>query len=165
MLPDITPTVEPGERPSAGKWNQLAGVAARNESLFMTHIDATGMTGPTIPPEPNPFELTELMLAEDHPGKGIEFKCYKGIWCPQDHTWRYECTDGCDEWVWAIDWRYDVPYPDIGARGLFTPRSSVTYGIIYECVSLDCSSPGSCAAQNIDQPCPAQPSTNYDGEC
>lgn len=108
---------------------------------------------------------TELMLAEDHPGKGVVFKCYQGIWCPEDHTWRYDCTDGCAEWVWAIDHRYDVPYPDIGARGLFTPRASNTYGTIWECVNLDCSTPGTCADQDIDQPCPNTDSTNYAGAC
>jgi len=109
--------------------------------------------------------LSELMLAEDHPGKGIVFKCYQGIWCSEDHTWRYDCTDTCDDWVWAIDHRYDVPYPDIGARGLFTPRASDTYGTIWECVALDCSSPGACADQDIDQPCPGSASTNYGGAC
>jgi len=112
-----------------------------------------------------PPDTTELMLAEDHPGKGVVFKCYRGIWCPEDHTWRYDCTDGCADWAWAIDHRYDVPYPDIGARGLFTPRPSDTYGTIWECVSLDCSSPGACADQSISQPCPGSASTNYGGAC
>jgi len=109
--------------------------------------------------------MTELMLAEDHPGKGIVFKCYRGIWCSEDHTWRYDCTDVCADWAWAIDHRYDVPYPDIGARGLFTPRPSDTYGTIWECLSLDCSSPGACADQSISQPCPGSASTNYGGAC
>lgn len=91
------------------------------------------------------IELVELCLSENHPGRGIVFHAYEGSWDSADNRHEYEsagetCT-GLGS-VHAIDWRYGVPYPDAGAKGLFIPRISVTYGTIYECVSLDCTSPG-----------------------
>ena len=103
--------------------------------------------------DPGP-SLVELMLAEDHPGRGIVFHCYKSIWCPQDDTYRYNCSDTSEDWVHAKDFRYAVPYPATGSRGYFKPEPSVEYGTIYIVVSLDCETPGSCASQGIDQPCP-----------
>ena len=97
--------------------------------------------------------LVELMLAENHPGKSIVYRAYLGIWCPNHNDWRYDCTDTSDEWVYAIDHRYDVPYPNVGARGLYISRPSDQYGVIYENVNMDCSTPGTCASQNINQPC------------
>jgi len=84
--------------------------------------------------------LVELCLAEDHPGRGTAFNAYEGVWNPATDGWDYTCGDT----VKAIDWRYGVPYPDAGTRGLFTPRISTTYKTIYECVSMDCESPGDC---------------------
>lgn len=77
-------------------------------------------------------------LAEEHPGRGAVFDIELGTWSPADNKWVYGST------VIAIDWRYGVPYPDAGSQGLFTPRPSDTYGTIYECVSLDCETPGDC---------------------
>ena len=84
--------------------------------------------------------LVELCLAVNHPGRGIPFIAYLGVWNSSSNGWDYTC----EEFVTGIDWRYGTPYPDAGARGLFIPRVSATYGTIYECVSLDCESPGPC---------------------
>lgn len=89
------------------------------------------------------FRLMELCLAENHPGRGIKFNAYQGTWSPNANGWTYTCAAT----VAAIDWRYGVPYPPSGARGLFTPRPSTTYGTIWECVALDCESPGACCPQ------------------
>lgn len=83
--------------------------------------------------------LIGACLAEDHPGRGLVFGIWLGIWSPSLHEWEYD--DSGANSIPAIDWRYDVPYPDQGATGLFTPRSSDTYGTIWECVALDCSDP------------------------
>lgn len=85
--------------------------------------------------------LVELCLAEDHPGQAVKFNCYFGVWDSSTDDWDY---DECSITVAAIDHRYDVPYPVAGATGLFTPRRSDTYGTIFECVSLDCSSEKAC---------------------
>jgi hypothetical protein len=90
-----------------------------------------------------PNTLVELCLIDDHPGRGIAFDTYLGTWNPSTNGWDYDCL----EIVKAIDWRYGVPYPGAGARGLFTPRASTTHGTIYENVSLDCQSPGPCCAE------------------
>lgn len=81
-------------------------------------------------------------LAQDHPGRGTAFDIHLGVWSAADVKWVYAETAT----VKAIDWRYGVPYPDEGATGLFEARASTTYGIIYECVSLDCDSPGACGS-------------------
>lgn len=86
------------------------------------------------------FRLVELCLAENHPGRGVKFNAYLGEWSPATDAWTHDCGTT----LAAIDWRYGVPYPNAGARGLFTPRQSDTYGVIYECVSLDCDTPGVC---------------------
>ncbi len=79
-------------------------------------------------------------LAENHKGRGEVFKVYLGTWDCDSHKWSYDTETEYQ----AIDWRYDVPYPDAGATGLFQPRCSSTYGIIWETVALDCDSPGPC---------------------
>lgn len=80
-------------------------------------------------------------LDENHTGRGAVFHIHLGTWDPAIDGWDYDLT----KTVHAIDWRYDVPYPDAGATGLFWPRISTTNGVIWEVVSLDCSSPGPCA--------------------
>jgi hypothetical protein len=109
--------------------------------------------------------LIELMLAEDHPGQSIVYKSYVASWCMRDNSWRYDCTETCDHWVYCIDHRYDVPYPDEGARGLYIPRPSYHYGTIFENVSMDCSSEGLCSVQNINMPCPDEGDDTYNGDC
>ena len=78
-------------------------------------------------------------LAEDHPGRGTVFGIWLASWNSSTHSWTYDSSG--DNSNPAIDWRYGVPYPDQGSTGLFTPRASDTYGIIWECVSLDCDVP------------------------
>lgn len=85
-------------------------------------------------------ELVELCLAEDHPGRGTVFDAYLGTWSSSSNGWGFSCGDT----VKAIDWRYGTPYPATGSRGLFQAQPSDLYGTIYECVSLDCESPGEC---------------------
>ena len=90
-----------------------------------------------------PGGLVGGCLAQNHPGRGVAFNIHLGTWNAADASggkWVYEATDT----VKAIDWRYAVPYPDEGSTGLFEPRPSDTYGVIYECVALDCLSPGAC---------------------
>jgi hypothetical protein len=79
-------------------------------------------------------------LAEDHPGRGIAFDLYLGVWSRANDKWEYDTS----KTVKAIDWRYGVPYPPAGSTGLFERRPSTTYGVIWEDVSLDCESPGDC---------------------
>lgn len=92
------------------------------------------------------FELVEMCLAEDHPGRHTTgatnlFTVYKGVWNEDTDTWEYD--DEVTTYT-AFDRRYGTPFPDAGSKGLFTPRASTTYGTIYEVVSLDCESPGTC---------------------
>lgn len=86
--------------------------------------------------------LVEMCLAENHPGRNTVFEVYMGVWSEANDTWEY--PDEVTTYK-AIDRRYDVPYPDAGSKGLFTPRKSDTHGVIYENVSLDCSTPGTCS--------------------
>ena len=81
-------------------------------------------------------------LNEDHPGRGTVFELNLGTWDTADNKWVYASGSPVE----AIDWRYDVPYPGEGATGLFEARESDTYGTIWETVSLDCSSPGTCGS-------------------
>jgi hypothetical protein len=83
--------------------------------------------------------LVGCCLYEDHPGRGLVFQVTLGTWHPDHDQWIY---DG--GLAYAIDWRHGVPYPPSGATGLFEQRPSTTYGTIWECVSLDCTSPGPC---------------------
>ena len=85
-------------------------------------------------------QLIGFCLAEDHPGRGSSFNVYMGTWDSDDNEWVYDTSTELK----AIDWRYGVPYPDAGATGLFTPRTSREYGVIWEVVALDCDSPGAC---------------------
>ena len=80
-------------------------------------------------------------LDENHPGRNDPFDIHLGTWSSASNAWVYDL----DNTVKAIDHRYDVPYPDAGATGLFEARASDLYGTIYEVVSLDCSSPGACS--------------------
>lgn len=95
------------------------------------------------------FELRRLMLAEDHPGWGIVFMCYWGEWDPMTSCWEFDCSDGCDDWVYAIDWFWGGEgfpyYPDAGATGLFTPRRSKKFGTLWEAVSMDCEAKNDCS--------------------
>lgn len=86
--------------------------------------------------------LRGACLDEDHPGRGVVFDVHLGAWDSSAHEWVYD-TETVSK---AIDWRYGVPYPDLGATGLFEARPSQSYGIIWECVSLDCESPGPCGS-------------------
>jgi len=145
MFPDIAPHVEPGERPSADKWNRLADVASANHDISMGHMDATGLTLPPFPPPGN--EIVRCMLAEDHPGRGIKFEVWPGTWCPNEDKWRYDCSDAGAVWD-AIDWFYADPeiVPEKYAQGWFQIRSSKygRDGKVYACVTTDCDSDGSC---------------------
>jgi hypothetical protein len=84
-------------------------------------------------------QLYEFCLAENHPGRGIVFEVTLGTWDPDDHDW---CFEG--DPVKAIDWRYDVPYPDAGARGQGYFKPSTTHGRILIPIDMDCDSPGAC---------------------
>lgn len=86
--------------------------------------------------------LIGACLNEDHPGRGTVFEINLGTWSSTLHQWIYSSGEP----VKAIDWRYGVPYPTGHATGLFEPRSSDDYGIIFEVVSLDCESPGECGS-------------------
>ncbi len=111
--------------------------------------------------------LVELMLAEDHPGRFKVFKAYASTWCPNSNRYVFNCDHECDDWVFAVDNRFDVPQPGIGARGVFYTEPSTEHGIIYVCQSMDCDSPGSCASQAAagDFDCDEEGGTNYGGGC
>ena len=98
-------------------------------------FEVIGSAGGTSP-------IVECCLAEDHPGRGIVFSLYPGTWSSSQNKWGY----GSLQAAYGIDWRHGVTYPDKGARGYFNPKPSDTYGTIYDCVSLDCTSPGECGA-------------------
>lgn len=86
-------------------------------------------------------DLVECCLAENHPGRSIVFDVYVGVWDPGRNGWDYSGT-GTGGIAKAIDHRYGMPSDPLeGAKGLFIPRTSTTFGTIYECVSLDCSAP------------------------
>lgn len=87
--------------------------------------------------------LIGACLAENHPGRAATFDIYLGEWSPTLHQWIYDI----ETTYTAIDWRYGVPYPALGSTGLFEARPSDTLGVIYEVVSLDCESPGTCAEE------------------
>lgn len=89
-------------------------------------------------------------LAEDHPGCGVVFDVWPlPVWNPAD-KWMFNESkwdlDGCDGTykLKAIDLRKGVPEPAKYATGLFVPRVSSEYGVLLECVTLDCESPGGC---------------------
>lgn len=87
--------------------------------------------------------LVECCLLEQHPGRGATFAVSVGVWDPSTNGWNYEGGVSGE----GIDWRFGAPYPAAGARGLFVPRASGSNGVIYECVSLDCESPGPCGTE------------------
>lgn len=153
---------EPGDRIPASDFDDIAdGLSKELHGEGVQEDRHETLLGPRVPVP----GLIELMLAENHPGRGEVFKCRKGTWCADTDDWRFTCTDECDDWVFAKDFRYDVPYPNKGARGLFFPQPSHHYGVIYVCVDLDCTSPGLCTEQDVDLPCPAPEEDPYDGEC
>jgi len=100
-----------------------------------------GMLVPSAPP----FGGVGFMLAEDHPGRGLLFEVWLGTWDSATHSWDY---DGSVTYQ-CIDWRYDVPYPEICATGLGFWMPSDEYGKIIEVWSLDCSSPGCESSSSI----------------
>jgi len=85
------------------------------------------------------FTLYEFCLAENHPGRGVVFEVYLGTWDPDEHDY---CFGG--DPVKAIDWRYEVPYPDAGARGQGYFKTSTAHGRILIPIDMDCESPGAC---------------------
>jgi len=87
-------------------------------------------------------ELVEGCLAETHPGYGTVFTIKLMVWDPDNNGHKPDPNDTDDHY--AIDWRFGMPYPDAGTRGLFKPRIGYCdgeYVCIYEVVSLDCSVP------------------------
>ena len=84
--------------------------------------------------------LVGFCLAENHPGKGIEFGVYAGTWSIGGHSWAYDTGTEYQ----CIDWRFGAPFPDAGATGLGQWRESTDEGAILEVVALDCDSPGAC---------------------
>ena len=139
------PRVRPGDRLAARYINEFIRLHDREIRGICVLSDPMGtliwQAGRTK------FKLTRLMLAEDHPGFGEVFMCYKGVWDAGDTCWVFDCEEDCDDWVYAIDWFYggdSFTYPEAGATGLFVPRPSTSFGTIWECVSLDCESQGAC---------------------
>lgn len=89
-------------------------------------------------------DLVECCLCEDHPGYGKTFHVWVADrWDSANLAWFY--IHDRDHRGVGIDWRYGTPYPAAGARGLFKARASDKCCVVYECVSLDCVSPGACA--------------------
>ncbi len=84
-------------------------------------------------------KIVECCLMDDHPGRGTIFRVHVARrW--KGNGWRYCQTDEAQD---GIDWRYGTPYPIKGAKGLFL-RHRKNDKYIYECISLDCDSPGDC---------------------
>lgn len=90
------------------------------------------------------IELIAFCLEENHPGRGVLFNIYLGVWNPNDHSWGYDTSTTYK----CIDWRFGVPYPLVGATGLGIWRPSRVHGRILEVLSLDCSSPGACSEED-----------------
>ena len=95
--------------------------------------------------------LIECCLAEDHPGYGIVFTVRMMIWDIDNNG--HKPNSANTDTYYAIDWRYGMPYPNAGARGLFVKRTGLydgAYVDLYEVVSLDCESPPiSCDAAEV----------------
>ncbi|MCK9569092.1 hypothetical protein M0R72_09130 [Candidatus Pacearchaeota archaeon] len=83
-------------------------------------------------------EIVECELTEDHPGKDVVFEIQISAWDSDSDGWVYAPGTGTSEVGHGIDRRSVPDYPLAGARGLFMKMPSLTYGILYECVSLDC---------------------------
>jgi hypothetical protein len=81
-------------------------------------------------------KIVECELLEDHPGKDVVFEIKVSTWDPSTDGWYYSEEE--TNVAHGIDRRYVPEYPGIGARGLFMRMPSSTYGILYECVSMDC---------------------------
>jgi len=77
-------------------------------------------------------------LAQNHPGRSLEFNVWVGRWDAAAHDWEYDRTTTFR----AIDHRYDVPYPAKCSTGLAKWQPSEEHGRIAEIWALDCSSPG-----------------------
>lgn len=84
----------------------------------------------------------ECCLAEDHPGYGVVFTVKLMVWDADNNGHKPDPND--TDTHYAIDWRYGMPYPDAGARGLFVKRRGTCNSVkvdMYEVVSLDCEPP------------------------
>ncbi len=99
-------------------------------------------------------ELYWCVLMQDHPGYGTCFNILVGTWCPDEGKYRFDCSS--QEYEIGIDYQYDVPYPEAGARGWFKklPCTQTDSGYIYQAVSLDCSSPGACGTESYSDSLP-----------
>lgn len=142
MHPDLAPHVVPGERPSAGKWNQLADMASQNQDPQSAHQDATGIC--QAPPYFEK-ELIRYCTVDDHPGFGLVFEAYQpGVWNPTTLEWDFICD--ADHTVEIIDQDYGVPTPAAGAQGYAHWQASDLYGRILVVVTMDCESRGPCCS-------------------
>ena len=119
----------------------LESVASGGDVSIVQHPGATGEQLCVVLFQ-RAFGLRGGCLAENHPGRGVVFNLTLGTWNATQMKWLYNVSPN----VKAIDWRYAVPYPDAGATGLFQPKPSVTHGTVWECVALDCDSPGACVS-------------------
>ncbi len=72
------------------------------------------------------------------PGQSQPFRVWIGRWDPATNAWSYDRT----AYSWAIDHRYDVPYPGPCGTALAHWKPSEEYGKIAEIWPADCSSPG-----------------------
>jgi len=114
-------------------FNKQAPYADSNENLIQIKL---------IEFDQSESGLIGCCLVDDHPGRGVLFDVHLGYWDYMNLVWVYTTSIGK-----AIDHRYGVPYPEKGATGLFEKRKSYSHGFIWECVSLDCESPGECVIQ------------------
>jgi len=115
----------------------MADMVGQNQDIQSAYQDATGIA--SSPPLPG-FALIRFCLAEDHPGRGIVFDIYLGVWDSSAHKWLYpDCTI-----YKCIDWDYGVPTPDTGARGFGMWKASDTHGQILHVLTMDCDTPGVC---------------------
>ncbi len=89
---------------------------------------------------PRGGRLIRFCLAEDHPGRGIVFEVYLGVWNSATHSWSFDCSVT----VKAIDWFNGGTHPDAGAQGWGVWKPSDEHGRILASVEIDCESPGPC---------------------
>ena len=92
---------------------------------------------------PRGGRLIRFCLAENHPGRGIVFEVYLGVWDPSDHTWSFQGCSASDKEK-AIDWFNGGTHPDVGAQGWGVWKPSDEHGRILASVEIDCESPGPC---------------------
>lgn len=83
--------------------------------------------------------IVGFKTAVQHPGKGIAFNVYVGIWNPPTND--YSNYDEANP-VKAIDQRTGVPTPAACATGWGWYRPSDEFGRIIYIGDLDCTSPG-----------------------